>query len=60
MEQLRPDVEKTMREVERTLTGTPEERKQGIQKALREILTKVACEAVGEKGRELVQKMVGE
>ncbi|HOY59436.1 MAG TPA: hypothetical protein PK640_15045, partial [Verrucomicrobiota bacterium] len=44
-------------ELEKTLAGTPEERQRQMQEAVEAELEQMAVEAMGEKGRDFVQKL---
>jgi hypothetical protein len=45
-------------ELEKSLTGTPEEKKKQMEAAIKAELQKIAVETMGEKGRAVVDKMI--
>jgi hypothetical protein len=57
MKELRPELEAQFAELEQSLTGTPEEQKSQRDKVARELLEGIATDVLGEKGRELVDKI---
>lgn len=55
---LQPTLESHFTELERTLTGTPEERKRQLETAMKAELEKQAVEVLGDRGRELVRRLI--
>ena len=56
--ELQPAMETKFNELEKTLTGTPEEKKEKIKAAMQAELERIAVEALGEKGRALARKLL--
>lgn len=57
---LQPTLESRFTELERTLTGTPEERKRQLETAMKAELEQQAVEVLGAQGRELVRRLIEE
>jgi hypothetical protein len=55
--ELKPELEKQMTEFEKTLTGTPEEKRKQTEDAARALLETIATDTLGDQGRALVDKI---
>jgi hypothetical protein len=55
--ELQPELEKQMTEFEQSLTGTAEEKRKQTEVAARTLMENLAVETLGEKGRDLVDKL---
>ncbi len=56
--ELQPVLESKFGELQKTFTGTDEEKHKQMQAAIKVEMEKIAVETIGEKGRELVKKMI--
>jgi len=57
MKELGPELDAKFEQMEKSLSGTPEEKNQQRRAAVKSEMEKLAIEIVGEKGRELVKKI---
>ena len=55
--ELKPELERQMTEFEQSLTGTFEEKQKQTEAAARALMETIAVETLGEKGRDLVDKL---
>ena len=60
LQELGPVLGPKFEEFEKSLTGTPEEKRKQMQAVIRAEMEKVATEIVGDKGRALVEKLTQE
>ena len=59
LKELEPILDPKFKEMEKSLTGTDEEKRRQMDSFARAELGKIAVEIVGEKGTELIEKMAG-
>ena len=57
LNELRPSLQSKFDTFEKTLTGTPEEKRRQMEKVLLAQMEQIAIECLGEKGRELVKRI---
>ena len=55
--ELQPELERQMTEFEQSVTGTQEEKQKQTEAAARALMESIAVETLGDKGRDLVDKM---
>ena len=58
LKELEPILKPKFEEMEKNLTCTPEEKKKQMEAAVRAELEKIAVETMGEKGRDVVEKLI--
>jgi hypothetical protein len=60
LKEVQPTMNARFTDLEKTLTGTPEEKHRQMQAAVQAELEKLAVETLGEKGRDLARKLAEE